>query len=100
MKGETRQSFKPRRVKRGEREMKDSCSSVSRLLEKYFDQEVTDDERLLVEGHLQGRGGSFLPGDGRSNGMFYRNGNVPSALWQEEDSRVVEGLCAPRWPTS
>jgi anti-sigma factor RsiW len=34
--------------------MKDSCSSVSRLLEKYFDREVTGDERLLVEGHLQG----------------------------------------------
>jgi len=34
--------------------MKDSCSSVSELLEKYFDQEVTDRERLLVEGHLQG----------------------------------------------
>jgi hypothetical protein len=33
--------------------MKDSCSSVSKLLEKYFDQEVTDRERLLVEGHLQ-----------------------------------------------
>lgn len=33
--------------------MKDSCSSVSRLLEKYFDQEVTDNERLFVEGHLQ-----------------------------------------------
>jgi len=33
--------------------MKDSCSSVSELLEKYFDQEVTDRERLLVEGHLQ-----------------------------------------------
>ena len=33
--------------------MKDSCSSISKLLEKYFDQEVTDKERLLVEGHLQ-----------------------------------------------
>jgi len=33
--------------------MKDFCSSVSKLLEKYFDQEVTDKERLLVEGHLQ-----------------------------------------------
>jgi predicted anti-sigma-YlaC factor YlaD len=33
--------------------MKDSCFSVSKLLEKYFDQEVTDRERLLVEGHLQ-----------------------------------------------
>lgn len=33
--------------------MKDSCSSVSRLLEKYFDQEVTERQRLLVEGHLQ-----------------------------------------------
>ncbi len=32
--------------------MKDSCSSVSKLLEKYFDQEVTDKERVLVEGHL------------------------------------------------
>jgi hypothetical protein len=33
--------------------MTDSCSSVSKLLEKYFDREVTDRERLLVEGHLQ-----------------------------------------------
>ena len=33
--------------------MIDSCSSVSKLLEKYFDREVTDKERLLVEGHLQ-----------------------------------------------
>ena len=33
--------------------MKDSCSSVSRLVEKYFDGEVTDKEKLLVEGHLQ-----------------------------------------------
>jgi anti-sigma-K factor RskA len=33
--------------------MKDSCSSVSKLLEKYFDQESSDKERLLVEGHLQ-----------------------------------------------
>ncbi len=33
--------------------MKDSCSSVSKLLEKYFDLEVMGDERLLVEGHLR-----------------------------------------------
>jgi len=33
--------------------MKDSCSSVSKLIEKYFDQEVTDKEKLLIEGHLQ-----------------------------------------------
>jgi anti-sigma factor RsiW len=33
--------------------MTDSCSSVSKLLEKYFDREVTDKERLLVESHLQ-----------------------------------------------
>ena len=33
--------------------MKDFCSSISKLLEKYFDQEVTDKERLWVEGHLQ-----------------------------------------------
>lgn len=32
--------------------MKKECSSVSRLLEKYFDQEVTREERSLVEGHL------------------------------------------------
>ena len=32
--------------------MKRECSSISRLLEKYFDQEVTPDERSLVEGHL------------------------------------------------
>jgi len=34
--------------------MKDSCSSISKLLEKYFDREVTDEERVLVEGHLDG----------------------------------------------
>ena len=33
--------------------MKDSCSSVSKLLEKYFDQEITGKERFLIEGHLQ-----------------------------------------------
>jgi anti-sigma factor RsiW len=33
--------------------MKHSCSSVTTLLEKYFDQEVTDEERFLAEGHLQ-----------------------------------------------
>jgi len=33
--------------------MKDTCSSISKLLEKYFDQEVTEKERLLVEGHLR-----------------------------------------------
>jgi len=32
--------------------MKVSCSSVSKLLEKYFDHEVTDEERSFVEGHL------------------------------------------------
>jgi anti-sigma factor RsiW len=33
--------------------MKNSCSSVSNFLEKYFDGEVTDKERILVEAHLQ-----------------------------------------------
>ena len=33
--------------------MTNSCSSVSKVLEKYFDQEATDAERFLVEGHLQ-----------------------------------------------
>jgi anti-sigma factor RsiW len=32
--------------------MKESCSDISRLLEKYFDQEVTEEERSLVEAHL------------------------------------------------
>jgi len=32
--------------------MKASCSAVSKLLEKYSDQEVTDEERSLVEAHL------------------------------------------------
>ncbi len=32
--------------------MKDSCSSTSGLLEKYFDREVTDNERGIVESHL------------------------------------------------
>jgi anti-sigma factor RsiW len=33
--------------------MKESCSSISKLLEKYFDQEVTVEERSVVESHLQ-----------------------------------------------
>ena len=32
--------------------MKSECSSVSKLLDRYFDQEVTPEERSLVEGHL------------------------------------------------
>jgi anti-sigma-K factor RskA len=32
--------------------MKDSCSTLSKLLEKYFDQEVTHEEKSLVEVHL------------------------------------------------
>ena len=32
--------------------MKSSCSSVLKLLEKYFDQETSDQERTLVEEHL------------------------------------------------
>lgn len=32
--------------------MKDSCSSFSQLLEKYFDRQATDEERSLVERHL------------------------------------------------
>jgi anti-sigma factor RsiW len=32
--------------------MKHPCSSVSKLLERYLDQEVTDQERALVETHL------------------------------------------------
>lgn len=34
--------------------MKESCPRFSKLLERYFDQEVTDEERSLVENHLQG----------------------------------------------
>ena len=33
--------------------MKNSCSSVSELLERYFDKEVTEKESLLVRNHLQ-----------------------------------------------
>ncbi len=32
--------------------MKDSCSSLSELLEKYFDQEVSEKEKSLMEAHL------------------------------------------------
>jgi hypothetical protein len=34
--------------------MKKECSSASKLLDKYFDQEVTPEERSLVEDHLPG----------------------------------------------
>jgi predicted anti-sigma-YlaC factor YlaD len=32
--------------------MKDTCSAISKLLERYFDQEATEKERSLVEQHL------------------------------------------------
>jgi anti-sigma factor RsiW len=32
--------------------MKHSCSVISKLLEKYFDQEATDEERSFVDAHL------------------------------------------------
>jgi anti-sigma factor RsiW len=32
--------------------MKDSCSSILQLLERYFDRQATDEERSLVERHL------------------------------------------------
>jgi anti-sigma factor RsiW len=32
--------------------MKDSCSSISQILERYFDRQATDEERSLVERHL------------------------------------------------
>lgn len=34
--------------------MKDSCSSISQLLERYFDSQATDQERSIVENHLPG----------------------------------------------
>ncbi len=43
-----------KRSKKRREKMKDSCSSISNRLEKYFDQEVTDEEKLLVENHLLG----------------------------------------------
>ena len=33
--------------------MRDPCSSLSQVLEKYFDREVTDQERVFVEDHLR-----------------------------------------------
>ena len=33
--------------------MKDSCSSISKLLEKYFDRETTADEGILVQDHVR-----------------------------------------------
>src|SRR4030043_918048 len=32
--------------------MKDSCSSIPQLLERFFDRQATDEERSLVERHL------------------------------------------------
>ena len=33
--------------------MRDPCASVSELLERYFDRDVTDQEKTFVEGHLK-----------------------------------------------
>lgn len=34
--------------------MKDSCSTMLQLLERYFDRQMTEQERSLVENHLSG----------------------------------------------
>jgi predicted anti-sigma-YlaC factor YlaD len=33
--------------------MKDPCSSISKLLEKYFDRETTGDDGILIQDHLR-----------------------------------------------
>jgi hypothetical protein len=40
-------------MKRGKRQMQELCSQVLKVLEKYFDQEASDKEKLLIESHLQ-----------------------------------------------
>jgi hypothetical protein len=30
--------------------------------------------------------------------MLYRDGDVPSSLWEKENSRVIEGLCGDAQP--
>jgi len=63
--------------------MKSECSSISKLLDKYFDQEVTPEERSLVEGHLPDCSACQMALDSMQNLRLLIKGPVEEAVEKE-----------------
>ena len=68
---------------KGRDRMKSECSSISKLLDKYFDQEVTPEERSLVEGHLPDCSACQMALDSMQNLRLLIKGPVEEAVEKE-----------------
>jgi predicted anti-sigma-YlaC factor YlaD len=76
----------------GEVRMKSECTSVSKLLDKYFDQEVTPEERSLVEGHLPNCSACQMALDSMQNLRLLIKGPVEEAAEKENFPWVWERI--------
>jgi predicted anti-sigma-YlaC factor YlaD len=76
----------------GEVRMKSECTSVSKLLDKYFDQEVTPEERSLVEGHLPNCSACQMALDSMQNLRLLIKGPVEEAVEKENFPWVWERI--------
>ena len=72
--------------------MKSECSSVSKLLDKYFDQEVTPEERSLVEGHLPDCSACRMALDSMQNLRILIKNPVEEAVGKENFPWVWEKI--------
>ena len=72
--------------------MKRECSSISKLLEKYFDQEVTPEERSLVEGHLPDCSACRMALDSMQNLRILIKNPVEEAVGKESFPWVWEKI--------
>src|SRR4030042_6866401 len=77
---------------KGESSMKRECSSISRLLEKYFDQEVAPEERSLVEGHLPDCSACRMALDSMQNLRILIKNPVEEAMGKESFPWVWEKI--------
>jgi hypothetical protein len=72
--------------------VKSECSSISKLLEKYFDQEVTPEERSLVEGHLPDCSACRMALDSMQNLRILIKNPVEEAVGKENYPWVWEKI--------
>jgi hypothetical protein len=72
--------------------MKRECSSISGLLEKYFDQEVTPEERSLVEGHVPDCSACRMALDSMQNLRMLIKNPVEEAVGKESFPWVWEKI--------
>ena len=72
--------------------VKSECSSISGLLEKYFDQEVTPEERSLVEGHVPDCSACRMALDSMQNLRMLIKNPVEEAVGKESFPWVWEKI--------